>query len=127
MTHVPTDMRTPDPMTQRRFTRPEPFAADGCCADSGCTVAAAGEIDLCTSPALQAELERHHHPDGRTLEVDLSRVTFIDSTGLSVLLRTRARLADQGRGMRVVAPDGPALRAIELTGLEETLGLAGSR
>ncbi|MDP9385978.1 MAG: STAS domain-containing protein [Actinomycetota bacterium] len=113
-------------MTQRRFTRPEPFAVDGRCAAAGCTVVAKGEIDLCTSPAIESELERHHH-DGRALEVDLSGVTFIDSTGLSVLLRTRDRLAGQGRALRVVAPDGPALRAIELTGLQRTLGVGPGR
>lgn len=111
-------------MTQRRFSRPEPFAVDGRCAGTGCTVLVEGEVDLCTSPAIESELERHDHSDDRPLEVDLSAVTFLDSTGLSVLLRGNDRLAEQGRTLSVVAPDGPALRAIELTGLHQVLRLA---
>lgn len=114
-------------MTQRRFSRPEPFTVDGRCTSAGCTVRVAGEVDLCTSPVVQAELDRHRHADERSLEVDLSPVSFLDSTGLSVLLRARNTLAEQGRALRVVAPDGPALRAIELTGLQQTLGVAPPR
>ncbi len=86
-----------------------------------------GEVDLCTSPAIEPEVERHLHDDGRPLSVDLSAVTFLDATGLAVLLRGRDRLAAQGRALSVVAPDGPALRAIELTGMQHTLHVAPSR
>ena len=117
-------------MTRGRFARPvvpAPFAAEGTCTDAGCTVVVAGEVDLATSPALEREIERHDHDDRRPMRLDLSAVGFLDSSGLGVLLQTRDRLAASDRELTIVAPSGPAMRAIELTGLQHVLPLTPSR
>ena len=46
-----------------------------------------GEIDLASAPELEEHLSR---ADGKPLFVDMSRVTFMNSSGLSALLRLRA-------------------------------------
>ncbi len=54
--------------------------------------------------------------------VDLSRTTFLDSTVLQVLVRTDALLRDRGRTLVLVVPDdGVAHRALEVSGLAETM------
>ena len=45
----------------------------------------AGELDIATSPYLQADLRRELRA-GHGVELDLSRLRFMDSTGISVLL-----------------------------------------
>lgn len=114
-------------MTTPRFTPPPPFVVTGRCAESGCTVVVEGEVDLATSPAVERELDRHDHGDARPLEVDLTDVAFLDSTALNVLLRAKGRLLERGRALSVVAPGGPALRAIELTGLQHVLRVTSHR
>lgn len=117
-------------MTQGRFSRPDvpaPFSAEGRCTDAGCTVVVEGEVDLATSPALEQEIERHDHDDRRPLRLDLASVGFLDSSGLGVLLQTRDRLAANDRDLTIVAPSGPAMRAIELTGLQRVLPLTPPR
>jgi anti-anti-sigma regulatory factor len=47
--------------------------------------------------------------------IDLTGVSFIDSTGLSVLLAASERAREQGRRLVVVRPPLPALRVFTLT------------
>jgi anti-sigma B factor antagonist len=84
--------------------------------DESVIVTAAGEIDLATSPALRTRLQdaigQH-----RTVIVDLSDVTFIDSTGLGVLIGGLRRINEAGGEMRVVIADPRVLKIFEITGL----------
>ena len=51
--------------------------------------------------------------------VDLSAVTFIDSTGLGVLIGARKRCIDAGRELRVVVSEPRILKVFEITGLND--------
>jgi anti-anti-sigma factor len=58
-------------------------------------ITTAGEIDLTTCPALRrATLVTPL--GGRTLQMDLSGVTFMDSSGLNLMLQLRERLIAEG-------------------------------
>jgi anti-anti-sigma factor len=80
-----------------------------------------GEIDLSTAPQLEAALVRELDgaPD---LLLDLSEVSFLDSSGLHAIV-SAARTARANGGMLVVDSPLPAQarRVIEITGLEELL------
>lgn len=67
-----------------------------------------GELDMCNAPLLAAELAAR---DGATpcLVIDLSEVTFIDSTGLHTVAR-----ACEENGTRVVCPPGNVRRVFEV-------------
>ena len=69
-----------------------------------------GEIDLQSAPQLEEYLA---HSDGKPLLVDMSRVTFLDSSGLSALLRLRAG-ADS---VRVINPSEPVAQLLRLVDL----------
>ncbi len=53
-------------------------------------VRASGEIDLCTAHVLQ-ELLEEAIGNGRAVVVDLTKATYIDSTGLNILIRVHER------------------------------------
>lgn len=88
-----------------------------------------GEIDAHTADVLRAELQPD--ADGHDVRVDLSAVTFVDSSGLRVLLEAHLALQQAGRRLVLVAPSRPVVRLFEVTGLagaldvEPPLGTAG--
>ncbi|GAB2761285.1 STAS domain-containing protein [Streptomyces bullii] len=57
---------------------------------------------------------------GKNTVVDLSAVTFIDSTGINTLLA--AHQAARGNWLRLVVPPGPVLRVVQLVGLDTVMG-----
>ena len=56
-----------------------------------------GELDLASSPALEQELERGAASRAVVVIVDLRKLEFMDSTGLSVLVRAHQRAAENGQ------------------------------
>jgi anti-sigma B factor antagonist len=85
-------------------------------------VKAQGEMDLETSPILAAELtEVLQPPFPARLGLDLSEVTYISSSGLTVLVELNERSRVCGTDMRLVGLSRPMQRALDLTGLDTVL------
>ncbi|MFH8991522.1 STAS domain-containing protein [Streptomyces sp. NPDC017940] len=84
-----------------------------------------GELDLTTFGALDRGLEDalSEHP---TLILDLTGVTFCDSSGLNTLLRLRRRAQDTGGQLVLAAPPPQMLRLLTLTGTDSIFALYGS-
>jgi anti-sigma B factor antagonist len=81
-----------------------------------------GEVDIQTSPFLERQLMRAL--DGASsLTVDLSDVTFLDSTGLSVLVAGLKQCQGAGGELHLVSPRPNVLRVLEITGLTEAFHL----
>jgi anti-anti-sigma factor len=86
-----------------------------------------GELELASALSLVGPLtDVTGDGDGPVL-LDLSALTFMDSTGMSVLLNARRRLTRQGRSMAVVCPSGPVRKVFELTNVVDTLRVHPSR
>lgn len=91
---------------------------------NGATVVAAqGEIDVATAPALRETLELVIERDEGPVVVDLTAVTFIDSTGLGVLIGARQRSMDAGRALSIVIVEPRILKVFEITGLTEVFSI----
>jgi anti-anti-sigma factor len=74
-----------------------------------------GELDASTSRGL---LEQLQGPSGGLIVVDLSELTFMDSSGLGVIHVARRHAVDDG-GMLVVSRPQPIVhRVLQLTGLD---------
>lgn len=87
-----------------------------------------GEIDLYTCPEFKEELLRVVGEGAVHVVVDLTQTTFIDSTGLGVLLRGVERLRRRDRGrLSVVCTDANIRKVFEVTGLDRIFGVYGSR
>lgn len=85
-------------------------------------IAPRGEIDAGTVRDLGSALSEAAGDLSRTVMVDLSGVTFMDSSGLGALLRCHERLRRQGRPMVVIAPSGaPADQLFDVTGVRRRL------
>ena len=86
----------------------------------------AGEIDALTAPQLGSTL-LGLADDGKTgVVVDLSRVTFIDSTGIGVILNALRALATRSGRLVLVCPTERMLRPFEVTGLTDRLSIVRS-
>ncbi len=76
-----------------------------------------GDLDLASAPDLKWALGDLQAAGARHVVVDLSGVTFIDSTALGVLVGAQ-RALDPGIRMAVACRDENVLRIFELTGLD---------
>ena len=86
-------------------------------------VVAIGEVDVYTAPQLDAELSRLTG-EGRTdLVVDLARVDFLDSTGLSVLVKTLKRVREADGRLDVVVTSERVAKVFRITGLDQLIPL----
>ena len=86
-----------------------------------------GEVDLYTCPELKEEL-LSVIADGATLVVvDLTETTFIDSTGLGVLIRGVERARTEGGQLAVVCVDPNMTKVFEVTGLNRVFPIYPSR
>ena len=89
---------------------------------SPCTViTAAGELDAVGAPLLRTQLAAIVESDPVDVVLDLSRVVFIDSTGLGVLARYHKLFAAAGRELRVVVTQRNLRRVFAMTGLNDAL------
>jgi anti-sigma B factor antagonist len=81
-------------------------------------VSVLGDVDLSTSPTLREALA---NAVGRRLNVvvDLSRATFLDSTGLGDLVRGREEALEIGRQFHLVVTNPRIQRVLQITGLDE--------
>jgi anti-sigma B factor antagonist len=76
----------------------------------------AGELDLYNTPAVREALREAAGRQPKRLVVDLSEVTFIDSTTLGAFVEARKELGD-GDAFALAAPGLEARRALEVSGL----------
>jgi anti-sigma B factor antagonist len=85
-----------------------------------------GELDVASGPTLERELAKAEASDVQLLILDLRELEFIDSTGLSILIKAHQRAEASGRRFAVVRGRSQVQRLLGLTGLEERLTLIDS-
>lgn len=77
----------------------------------------AGEVDVYTAPALRERLTDLLAAGVRHVVVDTSGVTFLDSTGLGVLVGGRKRLHAHDGSLALAGGPERVVRLLRLTGL----------
>jgi anti-sigma B factor antagonist len=80
-----------------------------------------GEIDLSSARELRAGLARLREGYQGTIIVDLSGVTFMDSTGMRVLLDAQERMLNEDRGLVLSAPVRNVLRALKIAQIDAVI------
>jgi anti-sigma B factor antagonist len=83
--------------------------------DDPIAVVLAGEVDVAAARELREALVQI--TEGRDVLVDLEDVTFLDSTGISVLVMACNRIRSQGGGFSLVGMSDPVRRVLEITSL----------
>ena len=89
-------------------------------------IRAVGEIDMGTIGPLRRELDVAAE-EAATVLLDLSGVTFIDSTGLHLLLETGRKSAEGGWGFALVRSSSVVQRLIEVSGTGDLLPVLDPR
>ena len=87
--------------------------------DRACVVTVGGEVDVYTSPALKTRLLDAIEGECPLLIVVLDGVSFIDSSGLGVLVGALRRLKERGDEMRIVCSREQVLKIFRITGLDK--------
>lgn len=91
-------------------------------------VVVSGEIDMATAPMLGRELTAAIEAGEAAVILDLTNVTFFDSSGLRAAVVAHRDLGERGRRLAVVCdPEGHARRTFVLAGLAPVLDLHPSR
>src|SRR5919198_5859333 len=90
-------------------------------------VTAHGDLDAFTAPALadafaDAAVDSHDR-----VVIDLSRVVFMDSTALGLVVKAVNEIGDRGGDARLVLPEESARRIFEITTLDRVLPVEPSR
>ena len=98
---------------------PQPFAVAVQRRDAVAIVQPRGELDLVTVDTLRAALDGIKSTE--RLVLDLRGLSFMDSTGLQLLVALYRRAQRDGLQLTLVAPAAPVDRAIQLCGLDKTL------
>ncbi len=84
-------------------------------------VAVAGELDLFTAPFLRDEVRDAIKQDSARLVLDLQQLSFMDSSGLSVLIEAWRLATSEGGGVSLAAPQAPVARILRTTGLDRRI------
>ena len=82
-----------------------------------------GELDMATAAELRQALTTIQASESSAVTVDLAGLSFIDSTGIGVLLGGFRRAQDQGCGFSLRLPSRPVMKALRLTGVDRMLDI----
>jgi anti-anti-sigma factor len=92
-------------------------------ADDRTLVTLSGDLDASTATLLYDQLSDLEIQDVQHVVLDLAQVSFMDSTGLSVIVTEHKRLLHAGGGLTIFAPPSSVRRLFEITGLDAVLDI----
>ena len=94
--------------------------------DDVSVVTVAGEVDVYTAAQLRAVLDEEIGAGNARLIVDLDGVSFLDSTGLGVLVGRLKLVRNSSGWLRIVCTNDRILRVFRITGLDKVFGIHDS-
>jgi anti-sigma B factor antagonist len=112
--------------TDPSFQPPESFRCETSRAGDAWSVRPVGELDLETAPLLERELTAARTAGAGRLVLDLRALTFMDSTGLRLVIRWDTAAKDEGFEFAIVPGPEVVQRVFRLTGMDEHLAIAES-
>ena len=95
--------------------------------ESTAMVVVEGSVDLATAAEFDAALTDAFDKHSDSLLVDLTSMSFIDSTGLNALVHALERQRWSGRGFAIVSDDSRLTIMLEITRLDQVLTRFPSR
>ena len=82
-----------------------------------------GEIDTFTAPALREELETVGIIENQLIQLDLSKVNYMDSTGLGIFVAFYKKVTRENASLKLVGLSHRLVRLFEITGLSELMSI----
>jgi anti-sigma B factor antagonist len=80
-----------------------------------------GDLDLQVVDRVTEALARIESDEPELLVIDLSRLSFMDSTGMGAVAAAHARAQEAGRRFAIVRPPGGVRQAFDRTRLDEVI------
>jgi anti-anti-sigma factor len=102
-----------------------PFTVDVCMAGPTFVLLVHGELDMATAPQLAAALLGAMESGDADVVIDLSGVSFIDSSGIATIVRSHHALQSARRGLTLRNPTNTVRRTFAISGLSGYLTLVG--
>ena len=96
-----------------------PFRCDVSFVDEHAVIAVRGELDLATGPELLREVQATLVLPLTAVTIDLAKVSFMDSSGIHVLLVARTSAMERGIELALTGVSKQGHRVLELAGLIE--------
>lgn len=91
------------------------------------TISLFGELDIATADAVNRELERVEAGDVASIILDLSGLTFMDSTGIRIVIMANGRSRESGHRLALLRGPAAVQRVFELSGVDGLLPFADQR
>jgi len=85
-----------------------------------------GEVDVYTAPQLKQQMIALLEQGAREVVVDLTKVDYLDSTALGVLIGGLKRLREMDGNLMLVCPNARIRRVFEVTGLDKIFDMHNS-
>ncbi|GAB4464027.1 MAG: anti-sigma factor antagonist BldG [Armatimonadaceae bacterium] len=85
-----------------------------------------GEIDIATAPKLREAIEAQASQNQERILLNLEKVDYMDSTGLSAIIKGNSAVEETNGKLVLVAPKQRITRLLQITGLEERLTVSAS-
>jgi anti-sigma B factor antagonist len=98
-----------------------PFAATMATAPDRATLRLTGELDLATKEELLELIAEAEASGVPLVHIDLRLLSFIDSTGISLLLQATDRGRKNNHRVEFSVSEGPIQRTLRLSGVDELL------
>jgi anti-sigma B factor antagonist len=96
-----------------------PLRIDYHASESRAVLVIDGELDLVTAPQLAARATTAIDDGAHDVIIDISALTFCDSSGLSIFVRIANRLRAHSGSLALVGPSSLVRRVLEVSGLDE--------
>lgn len=88
------------------------------------TVQLTGDVDIAVKDELRAQLDAAAEQSD-TVDIDLSKVDYADSTALGLIIALRNRLRERGGSVRLVSPSERVRKLLNYAGLEQAFEIIG--
>jgi anti-sigma B factor antagonist len=76
-----------------------------------------GELDAATAPRLYAQFAELSRRGIAQVDLDLAKLEFMDSSGLTVVVAEHKRASNDGGGLVILSPNRRVIRLFQISGL----------
>ena len=90
------------------------------------TIKVTGEIDISNADSLRNAIDLALEQPTEAVELDFAQVSYIDSTGIGVLVGAAHHAADRERGFAVINAQPGVMRVAQLLGVAEEIGITAA-
>lgn len=92
--------------------------------DASWQIVVTGEVDVSNAGELRAAVDRAFEASASSVELDLAQVSYIDSTGIGVLVGASHRAQETGTKLVVARPQANVRRVLGLLGVDKELKIS---